>query len=619
MKKKVIFHSDFALSKTGFGRNSKAILSYLYGTGKYELVSVSGGVSEKHPELERTPWKSLGVVPVSGPEKADYDSSPDKKRMYAYGAYALDKIVQEEKPDAYIGVQDYWGLEYSIEKPWFKTISSALWITLDSLPLLEKAVKNAPKIKNYWVWSEFAEKEMHRLGHKHVKTLHGSVEDSYFFPLEKNQRNLLRERNSIKEDDFVIGFVFRNQLRKSVPNLLNGFRIFKEKNPNVSAKLLLHTSWKEGWNIQRLCKEKDVDIKDVLTTYVCKSCGSYKVDNFKGPELECPFCGTKGSFSTTGTTVGVTEGKLNEVYNLMDVYCHPFTSGGQEIPIQEAKLAGLVTLVTSYSCGEDMCVKEAHSLPLDWDEYSEFGTEFIKASTRPESIAENLRKVYETSPKERRKSGKLAREWVLQNFSVEVVGKKIEAFLDNAPKANYDLIQDGTSKINPEAEIPEQNETVLWLKSLYKNILGREVYNTDEGLIHWVQKINAGMTRQTILGYFRSIARQELNQKTPIDKKETFKSEEKEEKILVKIDSTEDNIYLATKIVKGIKNKYPDKKIIVFTNKSAEPILVGNSDIDQAFVQGLEFSDPEFIKNNFYECYSLDDFCLNNNHSVYLK
>ncbi len=306
MKKKVIFHSDFALSKTGFGRNSKAILSYLYGTGKYELVSVSGGVSEKHPELERTPWKSLGVVPVSGPEKADYDSSPDKKRMYAYGAYALDKIVQEEKPDAYIGVQDYWGLEYSIEKPWFKTISSALWITLDSLPLLEKAVKNAPKIKNYWVWSEFAEKEMHRLGHKHVKTLHGSVEDSYFFPLEKNQRNLLRERNSIKEDDFVIGFVFRNQLRKSVPNLLNGFRIFKEKNPNVSAKLLLHTSWKEGWNIQRLCKEKDVDIKDVLSTYVCKSCGSYKVDNFKGPELECPFCGTKGSFSTTGTTVGVT-------------------------------------------------------------------------------------------------------------------------------------------------------------------------------------------------------------------------------------------------------------------------------------------------------------------------
>ena len=39
----------------------------------------------------------------------------------------------------------------------------------------------------------------------------------------------------------------------------------------------------------------------------------------------------------------------------MDVYCHPFTSGGQELPIQEAKAAGLITLVTEYSCGTDSC------------------------------------------------------------------------------------------------------------------------------------------------------------------------------------------------------------------------------------------------------------------------
>ena len=39
----------------------------------------------------------------------------------------------------------------------------------------------------------------------------------------------------------------------------------------------------------------------------------------------------------------------------MDVYCHPFTSGGMEIPIFEAKLTELVTLVTNYSCGEDSC------------------------------------------------------------------------------------------------------------------------------------------------------------------------------------------------------------------------------------------------------------------------
>ena len=63
----------------------------------------------------------------------------------------------------------------------------------------------------------------------------------------------------------------------------------------------------------------------------------------------------------------------------MDVYCHPFTSGGQEIPIQEAKLTELITLVTNYSCGEDSCNPESGGIPLEWSEYREPGTQFIKA------------------------------------------------------------------------------------------------------------------------------------------------------------------------------------------------------------------------------------------------
>ena len=78
----------------------------------------------------------------------------------------------------------------------------------------------------------------------------------------------------------------------------------------------------------------------------------------------------------------------------MDVYCHPFTSGGQEIPIQEAKLTELITLATDYSCGEDYCHEDSGGLPLSWAEYREPGTQFIKASTYPESIYEQLIKVY---------------------------------------------------------------------------------------------------------------------------------------------------------------------------------------------------------------------------------
>lgn len=619
-RKKVLFHSDFALSKTGFGRNLKAILCHLFKKDKYDLISVSGGVSQNHPELDRTPWKSIGVVPRSGPEKMEFDSNPEKRRMYSYGAYAIDKIIQEEKPDVYIGIQDIWGLDYSIEKPWFKNINSVIWTTLDSLPLLQKAVDAAPKIKNYWIWADFATEQMHKLGHKHVRTIRGCVDDNSFKPLSVDQKLQIRQKHGIEQNDFIIGFVFRNQLRKSLPNLLSGYKIFKEKNPTLSTKLLLHTGWHEGWNIQKQCKEKGVDLKDILTTYICKHCGSYKVQNFIGPEIQCPHCSAKGAFVTTSTNTGVREDQLNEIYNCMDVYCHPFTSGGQEIPIQEAKLSGLITLVTNYSCGQDMCVPEAASIPLEWDEYSEFGTEFIKASTRPNSIAESLQKVLEMPNEEKIKLSKNGRRWVLNNFGIEKITGQIEDFIDDCPEVNYDFLkEEEIVSANPDAPIPDIKDDKIWLMHLYKNILGREISQSDEGFVHWINKIKIGMSRATIENYFRSIARQEVAKFSNGTKTDLLEGSTKEERILVKIDSTQANIFLGTKIIAGIKKKYPDKKIIVYTNKEAAQLLIGNSNIFKAFVQGKEFRDADFIKEEFFECYSLNDFSIDNNHYSFLK
>ena len=66
--------------------------------------------------------------------------------------------MKEEKPDFYFGVQDIWGTEFAVGKPWFDKINSVIWTTLDSLPILPTAITNAPKIKNYWIWSSFATK-----------------------------------------------------------------------------------------------------------------------------------------------------------------------------------------------------------------------------------------------------------------------------------------------------------------------------------------------------------------------------------------------------------------------------------------------------------------------------
>ena len=209
---------------------------------------------------------------------------------------------------------------------------------------------------------------------------------------------------------------------------MKGLNFFKEKNPDSKCKLLLHTNFAEGWNIPSLVKEKGLNIEDILCTYYCSACKRYEIKHFQGNKLQCPLCGSKETQNTVSITNGVNENQLNEIYNLMDVYCHPFTSGGQEIPIQEAKLCELITLVTNYSCGEDMCEENTGGFPLEWSEYREPGTQFIKASTDPESISKELCNVYGMDQLKRSSLGKQSRDFILKNYSIEVIGKSLKKF-----------------------------------------------------------------------------------------------------------------------------------------------------------------------------------------------
>ena len=110
----------------------------------------------------------------------------------------------------------------------------------------------------------------------------------------------------------------------------------------------------------------------------------------------------------------------------MDVYCHPFTSGGQEIPIQEAKSAGLITLATNYSCGTDSCYERQGGIPLKWNEYREPNTQFIKASTCPKDICNKLKKVYEMDEESKSKLINKGINYVHKNYSVSATINKLK-------------------------------------------------------------------------------------------------------------------------------------------------------------------------------------------------
>lgn len=576
-KKKVLIQTDFSLAKTGFGRNAKTLLKYLYNSNKYDLVHYCCGMPWSHPELKRTPWKSIGSLPDTQKELELLNRDPNLARMASYGAHYLDRIIDQEKPDVYIAVQDIWGVDFAIDKPWFNKINSVIWTTLDSLPILDSAISCAPKVKNYWIWSNFATKALNKMGYKHVKTVHGCLESKDFYRLSDFDRKKLRNKYNLPQDAFIIGFVFRNQLRKSVPNLLEGYALWKKENPDIkNTFLLLHTHWGEGWNIHKLCKELNVNPAEVLTTYICKNCGEYEIKNFTGQDLNCKYCGAEKSQTTTNVSIGVTEQQLNEVYNLMDVYCHPFTSGGQEIPIQEAKLTELITLVTNYSCGEEMCEKDAGSIPLEWSEYREHGTEFRKASTYPSSIAKNLNKVYKMSKAEKIEMGRKAREWTIKNYSVESVGSTIENFIDNSENTNFEFSNSQVER-NPNAVIPEIKDNKDWILYLYHNILClKNINENDSGFIYWMDQLAKGASRNDVESYFRKVSTEDLNKNKQIPFEEILGKDDDGKRLLLVMPESAGDVFMATSLLPSIKKMYPEYNIYFATKQEYFSILNGN-------------------------------------------
>lgn len=468
---------------TGFGKNMKNILLALHKDPDIEVIEAANGVPYGRDIC--TPWESYGTYPSDQKTLTEIEKEPARKRAAQYGFYTIDKIVEKVKPDIFLGIEDVWAFKEYEKKSWWNETKKIIWTTLDSLPILDQAIEMEPKCDQMLVWASFAEKAMKELGHKTVETVHGAVDYSHFKPLDNREE--LRKLHGLQKD-FVIGFVFKNQLRKSVPNLLEGFKKFKANNPKVSAKLLLHTDWGEksmGWDIPRYLKEKDLEDGSVLATYVCHKCDDYFVQPYFGEDKDCSSCGSKKSVKTKNSGKGVGEKELNELYNMMDVYCHPFTSGGQELPIQEAKAAGLITLVTDYSCGTDSAYEHQGGIPLDWNEYREPSTQFIKATTCPDSICERLQQVYEMDEESKSKLIKTGKKYVQENFSVQNTVEKLKHFIKSVelrteknnkeeskaekPKLE-DFLKDVPLKDRIAVVLPRSAGDVLMANSLMENL-----------------------------------------------------------------------------------------------------------------------------------------------------
>ena len=568
--------SNYSRALTGFGNSMKNILIRLHQDPRFEVVELANGVRYGAPIS--TPWRAYGTYPSDMKTLQEIQNNPRLERLSAYGNYTIDKIIELEKPDVVIGIEDIWAFEWH-QKKWFDKLGVILWTTLDSLPILDQAFNLAPKVNKFLVWASFAEKEMKKRGFD-VETLHGAIDYSSFKPLEN--RNELRAKFGL-QDNFLIGFVFKNQLRKSVPNLLEGFRLFKENNPE--AKLLLHTDWKNDehtWDIPKYIEEKGLDPNDILATYVCQKCKNYLLAPYQGEDRNCPICNSEKSLITKNNMFGVTEEQLNEIYNLMDVYCHPFTSGGQELPIQEAKAAGLITLVTEYSCGLDSCYEEDGGIPLKWVEYREPFTQFIKATTLPESICESLQRVKDMPEEEKKELIANGKRCIDDKFNVDKIVDRLKEIILELGPTDWDF--DFQNKLADTSFIPEMDtsdgvSSEDWLIDLYKRVFDKNFTKLDVEIIEGAKLVNTE-GRGSVYNYLLNVAK-EKNQQIQVKSQsiEDFFEGPDEKRIAIVMPESAGDVLMMNSLISNFKKIYPKHNLYFITKPQFYPMIDDHPDI----------------------------------------
>lgn len=579
-KKKIVLQTNPPWIATGLAAAGKLLAQHLEKTGKYDLTYFCQQVSVMDPHLAKTPWKSVGCIPADQQTIQQLQQDQNRMRWAAYGGLLIDQVINDIKPDILLQIDDVWSFGKVHEKNWFDKLNVIYHITVDSLPILPLAYEQAKHCKNYFTWAKFAMHEMHRQGkeYSHVKQIYGMSDISLFSPISKEEKANLRREFNLNEKTIIIGYVFRNQLRKEALNLLMAFKEFKKENPYADVKIHLHTSVSEmqsGWDFPRLMDYLKINRTDILFTYFCKSCKRWEVKPYQGEDLNCRYCGSEKSMITPNIADSVHDEEMKYIYGLWDAGVSPLTSGGQEMMNNQTLLCGLPLASTNYSSGEDFC-EQSFVYPIKWFPRFEAGTSFIKATNDINSIKNYISKICKASQKERDQIGEKGREWAVKTFSVDAIGKQWEEVFDALPEVDSAKITLEVRAKNDSFPNPNIENEYEWLKALYKNILNMEVNDQDSGLNHWSAALKAGKTRQDIYNYFIGVAREENNKtQKPVDFSSVLDKNGKKRGFLLIKESIGD-IIIVSQLFKSFHEQYPNHDLYIGCDPKYFDVLAGN-------------------------------------------
>lgn len=474
-KKRVLWVGESNFLSTGYGVYSRALLSYLHNTGKYEINELGCYAGPNDPRARAVPWKFY----PNGPN----ENSPEEVQLYnsnninQFGEWKFEAVALDCLPDVVIDVRDHWYFAFQEQSPYRNFYNWCICPTVDSIPQNEDWLStyiNADGVFTYTDWSKGILQEE---GGGLINTIDFTpvgVELDVFKPTPDKRQH--KAMFGLREDSLIIGTVMRNQKRKLYPDLFEAFAGFLKQAPkDVADKtfLYIHASYPDlGWDFPRYIKNLGLSSK-VMFTYVCFNCGLVFPRFYSDVRTCCPKCHNANA-TFPNTQQGIDRQALAHVYNIFDIYVQYANSEGQGVPQVEAAACGVPVMSVDYSAMTDV-VRRLKGYPINVQRmFHESETGCLRALPDNEHFISLLNEYLSMPEVLRLKKGKQARLAAEQNYNWETTCKKWETYIDNlAVRPIEQTWLSSPHIVSPANNIPEGLNDEQFINWALINVMGR--------------------------------------------------------------------------------------------------------------------------------------------------
>lgn len=349
--RKILICGDTSLTKTGFGIYNKELISRLYQDDRFEVAEMANhAVVEQKKEV---PW-TFYPTGVRGDDK-EYQQYI-KNIENRCGKWRFEPIILDFRPDIVCCCLDPYMFSYQAFCPLKRFYNWSIATTLDSYPENPMHVNLYTLADDIFTYTDWARDIMTDTDYNMSnvrKTIPMGISDVYEPPKSRIEA---KQKFNFDENTFIIGTVMRNQERKLIPHLLEAFQNIvlqyearKNNGENLAKPILwIHTTYPDdGW-----------DIPTYLNKYKMHDYIYFSYLNKNGDLLPLKFCEAKiGNWFIRTANIGVSEEKLRDIYQCMDLYVQYASAEGFGLPMYEAAKCGVKVAAIYYASMQEFVDK----------------------------------------------------------------------------------------------------------------------------------------------------------------------------------------------------------------------------------------------------------------------